>query len=792
MIRLNTGVTLAYFKKDRNSLFTADDHYDLAFIRNYLAFKDVNLTQYIETSLKLFHDLLDDLVRLKNSVFIFYIDEKNDEITQMVTQKLKEIDSQFIVIWAGFTLMNKVEFNSKEAIPDKVITENITENILASLNEYDIQFNGESACMKGLSHYQASPYKNENIPPILANQYGVRLNLSDLTKSLETDFTNIANQLSEEFRSFQTYGVVGTIPFLDDDILKHLDLFHIFMDMIEYEHYSYTFSGKVSLQNFSVEILNKLINNHFTLLEIVIYELNEEAILKINEIENIIISDKLNIVYSINLLRNDESVKWVTLNSFLYRVKNIGLFQKRVKLTSIIDAWREFNPDGEIKYEYPIFINDDLQHYKTKVLPERALINGYASCLTGYYPYNFKGGNSKHIIVESQRLAPEVYRDLGQFLGINSALINQSKQYKELQQENSLLYSKNDDFIREKDEVFDYNKKSAKQKGTFLPHYHQVYQTEETYVEKLQIDDHHSASQIEILKAPYSHGQALKLLNDNNFLSIQRKEDLDHFLTNVNSFIKTGRFHHNYEISTVLMDGCRWGGKEHCTLTKLHRFQIDDKQHIFPCGGSSKAIGSCSDSYISVVGKALQISEEEETIRGCSTCPVRNTCSKCAILPDFLDREQYCEVRRGQPYIDEYINISNMIRTLVTNIPTFKESSIDSLKVTTSCKTHLFSDGGNHRDHGENSIIHDHLYLVFLRETPFIVDSRSFKLLQINGTVALIFEGLLKATFSERIKEELMSKLQVSMKQADNLFRRTIDKLLELNYLDYKRTPELL
>ncbi|WP_042142088.1 hypothetical protein [Paucisalibacillus sp. EB02] len=793
MFKINSLATLVYFKKDSDNLITAHNHFDLAYIRNYLADKGIHTTQYLEQNPTLIHNLIDDMVTIDNRVFIFYLDEKNDDVTQIFTRKLKQLDSHYTIIWTGLISSNYREYISKQNTYDIVITTNLAENIFLELKnlsgnpgkETTIFHNRDTyLSINQTTRYTPSPYKTGNILAKQVNSYGTRLDVSTLNNSLALDSTYIVNQLLEDFRLFQSQGIQGTIKFLDHDMLANVELLNTFLKSVKSAGYSFAFSGQVSLNKLSIDILQSLILHNFSHLEIHLYESDyENAISKMKTITKIVDSNKLNILYSINLPENISGVKRKELFFIINRLNDTEEIVGKVRylphsssiaISSGMNFRREY-PPSLVKY----FLN---QNKLLSIRPEGALVNGYISFLSGYYPYNFTGGNSKHIGVQDKYLGPKIYHNLSKFLGINSAIINTTNQ-QDSSTGKDLFYSIHDDFVREKNDIFDHNMDEARKHGTFLPHYHQVYQTDEMYVEKLQIDDHNRYAQIKVLKAPYRKANDVGLLDDYNFLSIHTQEDLEHFLLDMEHFIQTGQFRHLYEISSFLMDGCRWGGPEQCHLTKLHRFHLDDNQTIRPCGGCSGTIGNLTSSYINVVSNAVQITEEEQEVRGCSKCPVTDSCSKCAMLPDFMSREQFCEIRRKHQYIDEYINASNVIKYLLQNVSLFKDTNFRDVAVSTSCKSHIFS---NAMSKG-NSFVKEHVYLVFIQKTPIIIESRSFKLLKINSIVAMVFEGLLKGASNESIREELINKFEVNRTQAEALFENTLGRLVELNYLNNKR-----
>ncbi|WP_339216621.1 hypothetical protein [Ornithinibacillus sp. FSL M8-0202] len=799
MVQIHSCATLVYFKKDNDNLITADNHFDLSYIRNYLAKEGISTTQYIEKNLKLIYDLEDDIAAIGNKIIIFYIDEKNFDITHIVSERLKQID--YTIIWIGFVSNDYINFISKQDSYDLLISDNLAEKVLQILIELvnDLPVKAPTF-VESRSNYASfnlstqntlSPYQNGNIQVRQVNNYGMRLNLFNLIDSLKLEHKYIVNQIIDDLRLFESKGVSGTINFLDHDILNNLELFNSLMNVIDPEEYSFTFSARVSLNALSDDILKTLAHSKFNRLEILIQEIEyEDIISKFDRIYKTMSSYNENISYSPILLENNKNVNSNQLLNFINSSVYSKLFEGDIRILLHNDMDKVRN-QGVFRREFPQYLGGILQKQQQNSLSirvEGALVNGYISFLTGYYPFNFAGGNSKHVAVKDKQLGKNTYRNLRNFLGINSAVIYDSGQER-LSSVEGLLYSINEGgAIRETNKVFEYNKDEARKQDVFLPHYHQVYKTGRKYIETLQIDDHHHSLEIEVLKIPYSKVNDEQLLDDYNFLSINTEQDLEHFINDVEYFMQTGQFRNFYEISSFLLDACRWGRAEHCALAKLHRFNLDENQNILPCGGCSKAIGKLSDSYINLVGNALQISEEEQELRGCDSCPVKDSCSKCAMLPNYMNREQYCEIRRKHQYIGEYINISNIIKHLLENVPLFINAKYQDVKVSTPFNTHMFS---NDIISNSNSLIKEHIYLLYIQDEPIIVENRSLKLLKIPRAIALVFEGLLKGASSELIREEVINKFKINVDVAESLYKKTIDRLLDLNYLDNHRMSVL-
>lgn len=92
---------------------------------------------------------------------------------------------------------------------------------------------------------------------------------------------------------------------------------------------------------------------------------------------------------------------------------------------------------------------------------------------------------------------------------------------------------------------------------------------------------------------------------------------------------------------------CRWLIYGGCRLSSMSRIQIDAAGQATACRDAGH-LGDLTKSYDRMVVEARQAQQIEQSKRNCSTCPVRDACSRCAYLPDEWGGS-YCEIRQANP-----------------------------------------------------------------------------------------------------------------------------------------------
>lgn len=98
----------------------------------------------------------------------------------------------------------------------------------------------------------------------------------------------------------------------------------------------------------------------------------------------------------------------------------------------------------------------------------------------------------------------------------------------------------------------------------------------------------------------------------------------------------------------MIEDFCRWCSDGECPAIGLKRIMIKENNNIYTCF-SGKPLGRIDDDIDvnALKEKIISIFVEEYSKRGCETCDVKDTCSKC-IFVDDIGREVYCEIQRNK------------------------------------------------------------------------------------------------------------------------------------------------
>ncbi|MCK4762847.1 MAG: B12-binding domain-containing radical SAM protein [Candidatus Aminicenantes bacterium] len=109
-------------------------------------------------------------------------------------------------------------------------------------------------------------------------------------------------------------------------------------------------------------------------------------------------------------------------------------------------------------------------------------------------------------------------------------------------------------------------------------------------------------------------------------------------------------------IRVYFSKACRWSSVP-CHLCKPGRAALSDQKQLSICGEETTEInsGSCFDSLLSSRKESWQAEMDK---RGCDSCEVAASCSKC-FVPSPLSVEQYCSIRRQYPLLPRLFSLWN-------------------------------------------------------------------------------------------------------------------------------------
>lgn len=536
-------------------------------------------------------------------------------------------------------------------------------------------------------------------------------------------------KFSDEFNSTCVQGYLNkegikTKQFIEDNLVNISDSADDIM-IDEYENIAFF----IDCKNLRIsKLLSREIKENYDDVNIIWFgDINNyEEYLKCEYVDTVILENAEDVL--LNIVKGEDLE---TINGISY-IKNGEIFKGKVL-------------DSNSK---KVDIDDNtLSVKKEDSLYYKAMTNGITASITGFYPDKVIGNCSKHITVYKEELTSKDYEYLKDFLSLNSAVIhktNSSKGYKE-------------------------NIELAEEGGCYLPHYHRV-NTNET----VKIDDTNLIKEVKFI----NYSKATNDLKD-SYLRIETKEDIDSLLNDIATFKQTGTIK-SYFVKNNIENECRWSFSGSCKLKNLVRFNVTEEGNINPCSGCKTCIGNIKDGYLSSVRNVYKHMDKTHISRECSKCELSDTCSKCSMLDNNMLDFDYCKIRRSNKEINDYFIKKNILNYLINGTNTFKDIDCEKVRFSTKFKTHLFT---GEKELNEESIINPYICLIFVDETPILIELATGKLNKISKELAFIIEGLTKGFNKEEIKDNLFNIIDTKEVDKDEIVTSCINFLAQNGYI---------
>ncbi|GHU49187.1 hypothetical protein FACS1894127_1820 [Clostridia bacterium] len=405
-----------------------------------------------------------------------------------------------------------------------------------------------------------------------------------------------------------------------------------------------------------------------------------------------------------------------------------------------------------------------------------ALLNGFIAFTTGLYPLDVLNNSVKHVEILKSTLSLEEMDILRSFISVNSAVITNIP---ENSKNVGVFYTTVNNDIRSLNEAFDENIANAYSNNFYLPHLYSI-KDDGNQGKELIFDDFNTRSPVRLSYVPYANVDS-KLSKEIIFLSIETSDDLERFIYDVDCFISNTTFRNKYEITHYIKDECRWLSSVCCSVCKLPRLRLKDGL-VFTCGGCSESIGSIHDSYFKVYQQAYIMSEKTQVERNCSGCHIKNECSKCCFLPDFLQGDKLCDVMKKRPYINLYIATKSIFRMLMES-PVFRSLELSDIRTSNKYVSHLIP---NQTVGTEYTYLYPFIYLLHAKSKHYIFNAATRKVFGTTEAIAIIMEFLQRGVDTKNIKAFLSDKYSLEELGADRTFRGAIDLLIESGCLRKK------
>lgn len=360
----------------------------------------------------------------------------------------------------------------------------------------------------------------------------------------------------------------------------------------------------------------------------------------------------------------------------------------------------------------------------------QAMMNGYFAYTTGMYPEYVAGLYTKHVGCENS----DYLGDLGEYLNINSAVIEQREQY-------AL-------------ETYGKRIKYTMEEMVYVPHYHQLVKAQDEI--KLYIDD--TGMTQHLYKCSYQEFYNLEEKNEVSrevlyICSMRSFEDLECFLKDVKKYEETGEIRiPNF----ALEDECRW--YDRCSMKYLTRMNITKDGKVNPCNGCSQCIGDIKDSYYVNIRKAARCADQSFLSRSCNECQVKEICSKCAMLPEFLEEESYCKLRKEHLLFADFIDKKNMYYFLFQFSMKFKKQ--DKLTFSNQLYSSVFPEEQNKKIDCSKKV-----YLFHMHDNHILFNMKENALFDIDSKLTFILEGYIKNFSNEEIAERFAKSFGGSLEE---------------------------
>jgi hypothetical protein len=801
-LSFGNGITLVYLEQQATRLFAASDNLDCRYLRAFFKKNETLVTQYIQSNLSNLFDTVEDLIALGNETVAFNVTPASYLLCKKLTSVLKELDDRTRIVWFGemSSRLHKEVLKLTEADgcvkwePEQTLHTLLNTEIgewkrvpgIACRMELEQERQSEEMMIieqiEMIDIYELDQLSgawdeaiNGRQCPIMSVKWADRQgNPSRFSKGLRThsperlkqDLNLAMKATKQEMPCF----IIEGFDVVEDEWAKEKGL-----AVLEEVKHMASYQMTVTLESLKLPILKRLVEVGMTRMNIKVSLSIGIVVEEIHECTEYMkdwkqSNEHVNI--TVTLVKSKEGNEYED-SSYTAEILRKWTMDGLIKLSGIVVESNEI--DKILNRTYLPKPLEDFMFEQLDSKSETALLNGYLAYMTGHYPQQVLGGGVKHIGFTNGHWPAKFGNRLGEYTGLNSALL--FEQNRVTPDENSdLVYFDQDGIWKQENSRFDQFMGDAMASDYYLSNAHQVNRLGE-YDYQLQMNDFLHTIPIYIRQMDYMEAAEKGLAMEESdvefqMLEINTDDDLNVFLQDVETFSETGTFGHGYEIESYLIDSCRWSGDHYCRAKQLPRLFVDEEAQVSSCRGCS-AIGNLSDSLDSLLMNTAVVSDQEQLLRGCSTCEINHSCSKCTFLPGYMNRQQYCDIRRKHTTLHQYMQMIRLFKGLRQFTRALNGISVHDLRVSLQTCTHLIPQ--SIKKGSEQSVVAENVFLFFVREMPMIYHAATQKMLKLNEPMALILEALMIGADEGELKQVLIERYQVDYEYAESAVSQAID-----------------
>ncbi|MFC4098439.1 hypothetical protein [Paenibacillus xanthanilyticus] len=825
-LSFGNGVTLVHFEQQGARLFAASDNLDCRYVRALFKKHGTPVTQYIEANLSSIYDTAEDLISLGNELIAFYVTPASYRLCKRLTAILKQLDDRTRIVWFGgvaaklseavlriteadgcvkwepeatlHTLLN-TDFEQWPDVEGLACRES---GLHGSADEEGVEF-GEApadaapgAALDDMPSAWEEAATSRQLPVLsvrCADSQG------DPRQAAGGIRTHSAERLKRdiELAAHASKQVHPLLTMEGFELLTDTEQVEAAADAMQACKHRAAYRAAVPLGQWEPDYARRLAEagvSAFELLVPIASEIDARRLESATQAMKRLKAADERIAYSVTLTAGtSQGAAGSERTAELLRIWiGEGLIEAAAIRTELDaepmeQAQLGGASDRPFMIQLPEAIRDVLRDHYRKA-PEAALMNGYLAYMTGNYPHQVVGGGVKHIgYTDGEWDERDIHR-LGDYTGVNSAMIFENIQVNgdfnytinvdtsTAECQPDAIYYDQDGVWKQANPVFNRLADAADRSDYYLSNAHQVTRIDE-HRTRLQMNDFLHLEPIDLRHMSY--GQAAELdpnAEDVQFqlLDIRSEEDLAAFLRDVDAFSREGIFRHGYEVQSYLVDSCRWSGAYQCKAKQLPRLFVDGGGQLSSCRGCA-AIGDMHDSLDSLLTQAAVMSDEEQLLRGCGTCPIKDTCSKCTFLPDYMNRQQYCDIRRKHAMLHRYMQMVQLFKGLRKYAQALSGMDVKDVRISLPTCTHLYPRSAQ-TGAGARTAAAETVFLFFHKEVPIVFQAATQKILKLNEPLALILEGVIAGADETEIIRVLMDRYQADADQA----AATLSQAMEL------------
>ncbi|KAI7282670.1 hypothetical protein KC345_g3383 [Hortaea werneckii] len=163
----------------------------------------------------------------------------------------------------------------------------------------------------------------------------------------------------------------------------------------------------------------------------------------------------------------------------------------------------------------------------------------------------------------------------------------------------------------------------------------------------------------------------------------------------------------------------------------------------------------------------LNLESAEDMERFLEDVELFSTTGTFRFLPEYLDRQQYCELRKKHKLLHRYMQMVQVFKGLNKYARVLHNIGVHELRVSLPACTHLWKQAEPHTP--VDTAVQETVFLFYTGDQPMLFHAVSQKLLKLNEPMALILEGLMSGADGSRLEQELAARYQVEEEIAARL-----------------------